>query len=59
MIAAGASSADRTSAAHVAVQNRATHLALSKEGIVDINRKAAAGSRNRNAVNQLERRRAS
>jgi hypothetical protein len=41
MITAGASSADRTSAAHAAVQNRATHLALSKDGIMDINSKAA------------------
>ena len=59
MIAAGASSADRTSAAHVGVQNRATHLTLSKDGIVDINSKAAVGSRNRNVVNQLDRRKAS
>jgi hypothetical protein len=59
MIAAGASSADRTSAAHVGVQNRATHLTLSKDGIVDINSEAAAGSRNHNAVNQFERRKAS
>jgi hypothetical protein len=59
MIAAGASSADGTGAAHVGIQNRATHLTLSKDGIVDINSKAAVGSRNRNVVNQLDRRKAS